>query len=379
MLIVSRPALVMPDGPLLSRRNNFAVLRSLLTQEERPLARQTLLLGNDYARIDAEPVLARGYVEFVTVAENLIVVVSEMDFAADSAFRYLGENWIRFSFNLSGGASLLFDGLDRARIERGVSHLMLHPEGVVHTDVYFARSRTRWVSILCRKEHLIEILGFDPEAFPVELKRFLAYGEPSLYLNQRPLNRAMHRCVTDMFRTPSVQALRPLYLKGKAYEALYAYLDDFAADTRPRDRIAGLTRRDIDRLHEARSLLDSDATAEIALGDLARRLGLNRSKLSRGFHSLFGTTILEYSKSRRLAAAYELLRDTELSVTQVAERCGYRHVSTFSAAFKSQFRSSPREMRAAPEQWRRDPSAVLSPTGAPADPAIQKRSIPKFS
>ena len=352
MLIQSRSGLKMPDGPLLSRAGNFAALRSLLLQER--FARQTLFLGNDYAKIDLQPSLGGGYVEFISVAENFFVVISELNFGADCAFRYLGENWIRFSFNLSGSAQLLFDGRDGAQIERQVSHLMLHPEGVVHSDHYRGGSHLRWVSILCRKEHLTEILGFDPEAFPAELKRFLAYGEPSLYLNQRPLNLAMYRCVTEIFRKPSVVALRPLYLKGKAYEALYTYLDDFAADARQGGRIAGLTRRDIDRLHEARAILESDVTAEIALGKLARRVGLNRTKLSQGFHALFGTTILDHSKVRRLAAAYELLRDTDLGVGQVAERCGYGHISSFSAAFKAHYGASPREMR-------EDPSACEKP------------------
>jgi AraC-like DNA-binding protein len=356
MQIVSRTGLKMPDGPLLSRSGNFAALRALLLQDDGLFARQTLFLGNDYAKVDLQPSFGGGYVEFITVAENLFVVISDLDFVADTAFRYVGENWIRFSFNLSGSASLLFDGQDSARIEKQVSHLMLHPEGVVHSDHYFARTHCRWVSILCRKEHLTEILGFDPEAFPAELKRFVAYGEPSLYLNKRPLNRAMHRCVNEMFRKPSVVALRPLYLKAKAYEALYAYLEDFTADVEKRNRTEGLTRRDIDRLHEARSILDSDVAAEVALAGLARQVGLNRSKLSQGFHTLFGTTILDYNKMRRLATGYELLRNTDLSVSQIAERCGYRHVSSFSAAIKLQFGASPREMRAAPGEWSNVPA-----------------------
>ncbi|MGH8285700.1 MAG: helix-turn-helix domain-containing protein [Steroidobacteraceae bacterium] len=320
-------------------------MRNLLLQEDGRFARETLLLGNDYAKVDLQPSLGRGYVEFITVAENFVVVICELDFAADCAFKYLGENWIRFNFNLSGAASLLFDGRDNAQIERRTSHLMLHPEGVVHSDHYFGRTQGRWVSILCRREHLTQILGFDPEAFPPELMRFLAYGEPSPYLNTRPLNLAMYRCVTEIFRKPSVVALRPLYLKGKAYEALHAFLEDFARDAPGRDRAGGLSRRDIDRLHEARDILASSLEREIHLAQLARQVGLNRSKLSQGFHTLFGTTILDFSKTKRLEAACELLRSTDLTVGQVADRCGYRHISSFSAAFKAQFNRCPTEMR----------------------------------
>ena len=345
MLVLSKPSIRPADGPLLSRNNNFAALRKFLQSDDGRFARETLLLGNDYAKIDLQPSLGRGYVEFITVAENFFIAISDLDFAADCAFRYLGENWIRFNFNLSGTATLLFDGSDTARIEQRMSHLMLHPEGVEHTDHYYARTQGRWVSILCRKEHLTEILGFDPEAFPTELKRFLAYGEPSLYLNRRPITAAMYRCVTEIFRKPSVVALRPLYLKGKAYEALYTFLEDFAADAAHRDHSTGLTRRDIDRLHEVRNLLERNTGTDIGLAQLSRHAGLNRTKLSQGFHALFGITILDFCRERRLEEAYRLLSETDLSVCQIAERCGYRHVSSLSAAFKSHFSHSPRSLR----------------------------------
>lgn len=345
MLVVSRPSLRLPNGQLLSRANNFAALRELLAVDNGRFSRQTLLLGNDYARVELTPELGTGVVEFISVAENFFIAISELEFAADCAFKYLGENWIRFSFNLSGTAQMLFDGTRTASVESRMSHLLLHPEGVVHSDHYFGGSKGRWVSILCRKEHLTEIVGFDPEAFPQELKRFLAHGETSLYLNKRPINVPMYRCVTEMFRKPSVIALRPLYLKGKAYEALYTFLDDFAADTPRTERRLGLTRRDVDRLYEARALLERDPAQEIGLAQLSRQLGLNRTKLSQGFHALFGTTLFEFTRLKRMERAYELLRDSDLPIGQVAEQCGYQHASSFSAAFKAQYGRHPRSTR----------------------------------
>lgn len=356
MLITSRANLARPDGPLLSRVGNFAALRDLLTHSDPHLAHETLLLGNDYARVEMQPGFARGYVEFIAVAENFFVTIQQLDFARNCAFHYPGENWIRFNFNLSGTASVLFDGRDGASIEQQTAHLMLHPEGVIHSDHYFHGSSGRWVSILCRKEHLTDIMGFDPEAFPRELRRFLADGEPSLYMAKRPISLAMLKCVNDFFRPTSTTALRPLFIKAKAYEAVYAFLEDCANDTRRSNSDSiPLSRRDIDRLHEARSLIESDPAGEIALAQLARRVGLNRSKLSQGFHRTFGVTILEFARVHRLNAAFELLRDTDLPVSQIAERCGYVHLSSFSAAFKNQFGISATNCRmtaAAPARQR---------------------------
>ena len=348
----------MPDGPLLTRTHNFAQLRTFLQQDNH--AHETLILGNDYTRVLLQPGLGRGYVEFIRVAENFCVVITDLDFAADCAFKYCGENWIRFNFNLSGTQALVIDGQLSTRVEPKTSHLMVHPEGVLQGDRYFARTQGRWVSILCRKEHLAETFCFDPEGFPPKLKRFLAYGEASPYLNQRPMTAAMYRCVAEFFRQPSSLALRPLYLKGKAYDALYTFLEDLSADAAVKHYPAGLTRRDIDRLHEARAILEQQRGSEMTLAQLVRRVGLNRNKLSQGFHAVFGTTLMEFARLQRLEAAYVLLRDTDLSVGQIAERCGYRHLSSFTAAFKLQFDRSPRAMRERGE-WTHAPDTVPRP------------------
>jgi AraC family transcriptional regulator, transcriptional activator of the genes for pyochelin and ferripyochelin receptors len=329
---------------LLSRRDNFAALRSFFTRAEQQLARETPLLGDEYVKLDAVPGQGRGWLEFLTIADDFFLVVSQLT-TENADFNYIGENWIRFCFNVSGTQSLLFDGQSRGEIGQHTAHLMVHPEGVVHTDRYFACTQARWVSILCRREHLTGTLGFDPEAFPSGLRRYLVHGEPSLYVAQRPFNRALRDCIGQFFHTSSHAALRRLYLKAKAYEALYTFLEDCAADAVNPAAPLGLKRRDIDRLYEARAILQSDPAAEIHLAQLARRVGLNRNKLSRGFHVLFGTTILEFSRTCRLMAASELLRETDLDVQEVGRRCGYRHASSFSAAFKAQFRMSPAAAR----------------------------------
>lgn len=329
---------------LLSRRDNFAALRSFFTRPDDPLARETSLLGEEYVKLDVVPKKGHGWLEFLTIADDFFLVVSQLT-TEDADFNYIGENWIRFCFNVSGTQSLLFDGQAGGEIGQHTTHLMVHPRGVVHTDRYFARAQARWVSILCRREHLTETLGFDADAFPSGLRRYLLHGEPSLYVTQRPFNRALHDCVGQFFHSSSNAALRRLYLKAKTYEVLYTFLEDCAADAVNPAAPLGLKRRDIDRLHEARAVLQSDPAAEIRLAQLARRVGLNRNKLSRGFHLLFGTTILEFSRTCRLTAACELLRETDLDVQEVGRRCGYRHASSFSAAFKARFRMSPATAR----------------------------------
>ena len=62
-------------------------------------------------------------------------------------------------------------------------------------------------------------------------------------------------------------------------------------------------------------------------------------KLSRGLG------VREYAKKKRLSAAAELLRTTDLSVKAIAVEFGYRSPPDFTRRFKEQFHLSPTDFR----------------------------------
>jgi AraC-like DNA-binding protein len=78
---------------------------------------------------------------------------------------------------------------------------------------------------------------------------------------------------------------------------------------------------------------------------LADELGLNRSSLSRVFHKKLGLTIIDYIIACRMQHALFLLKETEMNVAEIAEKCGYRHADYFSKAFRKSMGKSPREYR----------------------------------
>ena len=53
----------------------------------------------------------------------------------------------------------------------------------------------------------------------------------------------------------------------------------------------------------------------------------------------------EYCLERRIREAQQLLLEAALTIAQVAERVGYEHQSSFTAAFQAHVDMSPREYR----------------------------------
>ena len=83
----------------------------------------------------------------------------------------------------------------------------------------------------------------------------------------------------------------------------------------------------------------------LKLSDVARRVGSNRTYLSRFFNQSNGLTFYDYVNSMRVKHAAELLLSTSHSITMIAEESGFNSLSTFRRVFISYHKCTPVEYR----------------------------------
>lgn len=93
------------------------------------------------------------------------------------------------------------------------------------------------------------------------------------------------------------------------------------------------------------SLMTEDFLNPPTILDLSKELGINITKLKKGFKQLYGTTIYGYHKKMKLDYAKNLLLNTELAILDVAHEAGYISQSQFGAAFKEEFGLTPSDVR----------------------------------
>jgi AraC-like DNA-binding protein len=79
--------------------------------------------------------------------------------------------------------------------------------------------------------------------------------------------------------------------------------------------------------------------------ELARACNLSRSTFASRFASRVGKPPATYLTHVRLDAAADLLRETGLPVTLIAQRVGYTSEAAFSRAFKNRYRTPPARWR----------------------------------
>ena len=98
-------------------------------------------------------------------------------------------------------------------------------------------------------------------------------------------------------------------------------------------------------LRRARDLVDRDYAQPLDLERLAAAAGLSKFHFLRLFKATYGLTPAEYLSQRRIERAQDLLRATNLTVTEVCHAVGFSSLGSFSSRFRSLVGESPSEFQ----------------------------------
>ncbi len=108
-------------------------------------------------------------------------------------------------------------------------------------------------------------------------------------------------------------------------------------------RIPRHCQRDIEKLDEARAILETRMDQNLTVSELAATVGLNESKLREGFRHRFNKSPHRLLLEVRMKRAWQLL-ETGCQVAEAAYSVGYEHPSNFSAAFSRFFGCAPKSV-----------------------------------
>ena len=95
----------------------------------------------------------------------------------------------------------------------------------------------------------------------------------------------------------------------------------------------------------ARLLLDRSYDAPITIEDLSRKVALSPYYLIRAFRHVYKQTPHQYLVGLRIARAKELLRNSDLSITEICAAVGFESLGSFSTLFRKVAGLSPRAYR----------------------------------
>ncbi len=99
------------------------------------------------------------------------------------------------------------------------------------------------------------------------------------------------------------------------------------------------------RLLRAKDRMDAASHEEWPVGRLARVSGASEAHFARSFKEAFGVPPHRYLLTRRIERATALLRDTDLSITEIAFQTGWNSLGTFGRTFRHVIGENPGAIR----------------------------------
>lgn len=98
-------------------------------------------------------------------------------------------------------------------------------------------------------------------------------------------------------------------------------------------------------IHQVRRVLDNQYDTAITIDDLSRQVALSRYYLIRAFRHVYRQTPHQYLIGQRIAKAKDLLRNTDLSITDICAAVGFESLGSFSTLFRKLAGLSPTAYR----------------------------------
>lgn len=98
-------------------------------------------------------------------------------------------------------------------------------------------------------------------------------------------------------------------------------------------------------IREIHDHLTEHMEQRMTIEELSHRYLINPTTLKTVFKEVYGNSLAAHMKEHRMEKAAALLRETDMSVAEIAGQVGYESQSKFTAAFKEQFGQLPTAYR----------------------------------
>ncbi len=137
--------------------------------------------------------------------------------------------------------------------------------------------------------------------------------------------------------------------RGSGYlDIIRAYVTELVVNIFRRLEDSGAGRMSLRLKGAVRSTvayLEENFRRNVTLDELAQRIFFSKDYLNKVFREITGAPIGVYMQKIRLGEAKRLLLDTDFTVSEVAERSGFRDMKSFYTVFKRLIGITPREFR----------------------------------
>jgi AraC-like DNA-binding protein len=159
-----------------------------------------------------------------------------------------------------------------------------------------------------------------------------------LHLSERQLNH-VNEIVRDLMRETAMRSPGYRVMAKGLFMQLTVFLSRCYSDKPPEKSL------DLLRLGDAIAYIETRFVEKITLDDLAKKAHLSKRHFQRIFSECLGRAPIDHLLHIRVQKAAELLKHSDLAITDIAFECGFSDSNYFTRQFRQIMNQSPGQYR----------------------------------
>ncbi|QTA92573.1 helix-turn-helix transcriptional regulator [Desulfonema magnum] len=197
------------------------------------------------------------------------------------------------------------------------------------------------VLILIDPETFVSLMADEVHQLPVKFRISASEAYCDSFNSEDIVTPAMRMILEQIIHCPYSGTARRFFIEAKALELIACKLDQQKPVQCQPENIPALKTSDVNMVRYAGKLLSENLQEPPGIIELAKTLGISRTKLYYDFKRFYGTSPSEYLRTRRIEKARTLVEDGDMNLTEIAYFLGYSSSSHFGRAFRQYFGMAP--------------------------------------
>lgn len=290
---------------------------------------------------------AKGNIRFITFDWGVSLLEYNIEFKEDIVLvtDTSNHNPIHFAYCLEGSCRHRFghQGEDEIQtLERFQSVIITSKEGGFNY-IYFPKNQKLSINVIqiVRKKFLNKRLNNVDELNRKLYEVFLDTDHENTFAYFGTYNLKLADRILALGKVRTKGMIRIMQIEGMVYQILSMHILEHDRAVKNKRRSTTLLRSELKIVRNTAKKILKRVDKDYSLDKLSLQTGLTQAKLQEGFKLLYARTVTEYIRHVRLEAARDLMRTTEMNVSQIVYTVGFSSRSYFSKIFKKKYKISP--------------------------------------
>ncbi|SFW48626.1 helix-turn-helix transcriptional regulator [Chitinophaga sancti] len=214
-------------------------------------------------------------------------------------------------------------------------HVRITPSHVESEILFPKGMHVQQITILVELEYLKRFVGIDRN------KLYYLFNTDKTFWIEEFMSPEMVILVSQLANLSLENVLSEAFYRLKALELMYMLFSNLL--NRENTEHANLSKAEINAVYLVRNAIAYSLDKSPSKDELVKLSGMTELKLRKIFTQVFGRGIYEYYNHLRMQEAAKLLKQYNLSVSEVGYKLGFSNLSYFGRLFEKHFGLKPKK------------------------------------